>query len=465
MLRQLCLVFAVGCVLGAAMPSCGGDSGSSAANACLACGQTKCPSQSSACDASSGCKMLRSCELSCQTGDNACTNACVSQVASDSNAVVAGANLLECATSMCPTECNPGSSGSAGSTGHGGTTGNAGSTGHGGSTGTGTGGTGVDLYCSYALEWAVGCGFDSDPPFRTCDASVIKQCQAQCYPGENCTQYAQAKSGMINDLAGCVAACSVGNTANPTPSCLNTAGKYVVCDLGGGLPCDDTKPVDQCYNRCFQQYDCDTISDNLSSLKSNAFGDCINNCESTGGGGTGGTFTVAAGGYVTSGTWAGFAWTATDGKSSTTISPADFSTVAAGGSLCASGTVAGTADYSAVALLGVNLNQPTGDPAPAPRTWTPTGAGVVYSVTNTGGSPLRIQIQAAGGDSDATKRWCAPITAGSGVISWSTFNTACWDGTGTNYNGTTPLQSIMALVPGDLVAVPFNFCLNSVAPR
>src|SRR4051812_22474837 len=80
MLRQLCLVFAVGCVLGAATPSCGGsNSGSSAANACLACGQTKCPSESSACDASSGCKTLRSCELECQTGDNACTNACVSK--------------------------------------------------------------------------------------------------------------------------------------------------------------------------------------------------------------------------------------------------------------------------------------------------------------------------------------------------------------------------------------------------
>jgi hypothetical protein len=183
----------------------------------------------------------------------------------------------------------------------------------------------------------------------------------------------------------------------------------------------------------------------------------------------GATFSVAADGYVTStsragGTWMGYAYTATDLKSATTITPAEV----AGGSLCASGTVAGTADYSAVAMLELNLNQASADaggPFVSPRlTWSPSGGGIFYSVSNTHGSTLRIQIQAAGGDTDPSKRWCSPITSSSGVIPWSTFNTACWDGSGTNYDGTTPLQSAMVVVPGYLTPVRFNFCLNSMGP-
>jgi hypothetical protein len=195
--------------------------------------------------------------------------------------------------------------------------------------------------------------------------------------------------------------------------------------------------------------------------------------------GLGAPFSVAADGYVICGNWwMGYAWTATDGKSATTISPAcapcseaDFSPGAGHGSLCASGTVAGTADSSAVAILGLNLNQASagaGGSSGSPiLTWSPSGGGIAYGVTNTAGSTLRIQISAAGGDTDPSKRWCAPITSSSNrmfVIPWSTFNTACWDGSGTNYDGTTPLQSVMVVVPGSLTAVRFNFCLNSMGP-
>jgi hypothetical protein len=70
-------------------------------------------------------------------------------------------------------------------------------------------------------------------------------------------------------------------------------------------------------------------------------------------------------------------------------------------------------DYSAIAALGINLNQANGDPAPAPSVWLPSSsAGIAYSVTNPGGSPLRVQLQAVGGDLDPTLRWCANITAG-----------------------------------------------------
>ena len=110
-------------------------------------------------------------------------------------------------------------------------------------------------------------------------------------------------------------------------------------------------------NKCILNNSCSTIG-----AASGVFVDCANTCTVTAG--QGNVFTVAAGGYVTAGAWKGYAWTATDGVSATTISPATFSNLAADGQLCVSGTVAGTADYSAVAILGISINQAMGTPAP-----------------------------------------------------------------------------------------------------
>jgi hypothetical protein len=94
--------------------------------------------------------------------------------------------------------------------------------------------------------------------------------------------------------------------------------------------------------------------------------------------------------------------------------------------------------------------------------WTPVGSGLAYDVTNSGRSPLRIQIQgAAGWPSEA---WCAVITGTSGTVSWKQFNSSCWDNIGSFYDG-TPLQSVMLLVPGDMgFSIPFSLCLNSIRP-
>ncbi|HJX52464.1 MAG TPA: hypothetical protein VJ801_06840 [Polyangia bacterium] len=173
---------------------------------------------------------------------------------------------------------------------------------------------------------------------------------------------------------------------------------------------------------------------------------------------TPGGFTVSAGGYVTSGSWQGYAWTGTESPSiGSAIAPASFSTLPASGRLCAKGTV-GPA-WEAVGILGVNVNESMNGVA---SVWNPDSSGLTYDVTNSGGSALRIQIQgAAGWPSEA---WCAIITGTSGRISWNQFNSACWDGTGSRYNG-TPLQSVMILVPGSLgYSVPFSFCLNSIGP-
>jgi len=169
-------------------------------------------------------------------------------------------------------------------------------------------------------------------------------------------------------------------------------------------------------------------------------------------------FTVGPEGYVTSGTWKGYAWTGTESPSlGSTVAPADFSTLAGGERLCAQGSVAPS--WSAVGLLGLNVNQSRNGGA---SVWTPDSNGIAYDVTNTGGSQLRMQIQgAAGWPSEA---WCAIVSGTSGTIYWSQFNSACWDGSGSIYDR-TPLQNVMILVPGsNIYTVPFNVCLNSIGP-
>jgi hypothetical protein len=174
-------------------------------------------------------------------------------------------------------------------------------------------------------------------------------------------------------------------------------------------------------------------------------------------------WTVAPGGYVTSGPWEGYAWTFAGGTGST-ISPADFSTLAAVSPLCASGSVGPMADYSGAAGVGINLNQAQGANAPV-ENWTPTGAGIVINVSNPGGSALRVQIQGPTGATDATDRWCTTLTVFGQPVSfpWSAFNTACWNGSGSTYN-MQPLSNVVLTVPGgNVTAVSFSACIASLS--
>ena len=221
---------------------------------------------------------------------------------------------------------------------------------------------------------------------------------------------------MHNKLEDCLSGCGVAYGGATAPTCANARGKVYNClDFSGDLPCDDTKALDRCENGCTLAASCTEIMGDPLNPVVSQYTMCMNACESNNGG-PAATFTVAAGGYVTAGTWKGYAWTGTDGTSSTTITPVDFSLVAAGGPLCVSGTVAGTADYSAVAILGINVNQPMADattPMPFAAEWDPINNntnGLAYDITNTGGSPLRIQVQAKGGDTDQRLRWCAPVS-------------------------------------------------------
>jgi hypothetical protein len=173
-------------------------------------------------------------------------------------------------------------------------------------------------------------------------------------------------------------------------------------------------------------------------------------------------WTVAPGGYVTSGPWEGYAWTFAAGTGST-ISPGDFSMLAAGNPLCASGSVGPMVDSSGADGIGINLNQAPGANTPV-ENWTPTGTGIVINVSNPGGSALRVQIQGPTGATDATDRWCTQFTVFDEPVflPWSAFNTACWNGSGSTYQ-MQPLQAVLLIVPGGkATAVSFSACITSL---
>jgi hypothetical protein len=183
-------------------------------------------------------------------------------------------------------------------------------------------------------------------------------------------------------------------------------------------------------------------------------------------------------GYWTENDWHGCAWTGIDTDTTattrTTIMPQDFTAgQAANGSYCASGSVGNT--YESVALLGFNLNQPaagtscTYDPNAA-STAGPPGVtlgktGLAINFSKTGAFTLRVQIQAQDGATNADHRWCYTITDAAGPVfaPYSMFNTTCWDGKGTNYDGTTPISAVVFLVPGATSVTPYNFCVNGFA--
>ena len=174
-------------------------------------------------------------------------------------------------------------------------------------------------------------------------------------------------------------------------------------------------------------------------------------------------YSVLAGGYVTDCSWHGYGWTADSGTGST-VTPASFTTLAAGGQLCAQGTVAGLTDYSGTGMVGLNINQAqTGTPTPPVNSYTPTGTGITYNLTNTGQSALRIQIQAADGATNANDRWCATVDSATGTIPWASFNTQCWTGgTGVAY-AMQPITAVIVIVPGALTPTTYNFCINSIS--
>jgi hypothetical protein len=207
----------------------------------------------------------------------------------------------------------------------------------------------------------------------------------------------------------------------------------------------------------------------------------------SGGAGTGGSgnlpgFQIYSGGYVVSGNWHGYAWTAgvtsaASGAGITTITPISFSGVSDGATeLCVAGSIGAAPDYGGVAVIGVEVNQPRMGPDggdPQAQTVAIGGSGVTVSYTNPGATSIRVQIQTLDGATSPTGRWCATLlgSGGTETVPWSSFwggvtdgTKGCWNSGGNNPPLGTQIESVGLVVPGsNMAAVPFSFCLTGIA--
>jgi hypothetical protein len=173
---------------------------------------------------------------------------------------------------------------------------------------------------------------------------------------------------------------------------------------------------------------------------------------------------VVSDGYLTTGPWAGYGFTATDPGAAQIVPVCGADSCDppfVGNSFCMHGTVTGRADYTGFAMLGWNVNQ---DAANGPQlTWAvPDTGGLIITVDNPSQTPLRVQLQGTNPHSSAD-RWCAPLVSGQ-LIPWASLRTNCWTG-GNPQNPLTPgtpIQQAAIIVPGLQVDLPFDFCLVDV---
>jgi hypothetical protein len=123
------------------------------------------------------------------------------------------------------------------------------------------------------------------------------------------------------------------------------------------------------------------------------------------------------------------------------------------GMLSISGTLEAAVDpdYAGYVLIGFSLNEAVGGGTKG--TVTPKGASLVVTGAAAGG---RVQLQAG------SSYWCAPFTSGT-PIPYSTFNTKCWDNSGTAYSTATPIDTIALQIPGGAANAAYTITLTSVA--
>jgi hypothetical protein len=186
------------------------------------------------------------------------------------------------------------------------------------------------------------------------------------------------------------------------------------------------------------------------------------------------------GGYHVHGDWAGFAFTfATEA----TITPANFEDmIDVDGPYCVSGTVAATEMYTSIAAVGFNVSQPKTDDAEV-KVLTASGDGLMVDITINNLTPpsaaqdpsLRIQLEDLTDPASPEApdhRWCANVQPVNGVIQqvipWSSFNTQCWDGMGTDFDpAANPLAKVIIYAPdaGPMgMQQTFDFCVNDIGP-
>lgn len=178
-----------------------------------------------------------------------------------------------------------------------------------------------------------------------------------------------------------------------------------------------------------------------------------------------GTLSVSSG-YVTTGTLKGygFTWVGDQSNSTTCVTPTCNTNgclpLFGATALCGAGTVTADTSYNSVVGIGFNLNQDSKGDTPG-NVAAPSNVTVTATVgSGTGDAHARIQLVDSTGAS-----YCVDAgawTSGT-AISIGSFNTKCWDGSGTPLDPTAQLQAIDIIVPSDSLADrDFSICLTGV---
>jgi hypothetical protein len=102
--------------------------------------------------------------------------------------------------------------------------------------------------------------------------------------------------------------------------------------------------------------------------------------------------------------------------------------------------------------MAMNMQSPPIDP------YAVTGSGVSYQLDNFPSQGMRLIIDQMGVD------YCAPLSAASGTIKWASFNTKCWDGSGTTLAGAPQIATHLQFqVTANAAITPFSFCVTGVS--
>jgi hypothetical protein len=132
--------------------------------------------------------------------------------------------------------------------------------------------------------------------------------------------------------------------------------------------------------------------------------------------------------------------------------------------LCGAGATAArdTAGRVWGAGFGFNLNQAmaVGSASPPINTFAvPTSAnGLTYGLSNLPAQGARLVIDNGGSD------YCATLQAPTGQVTWTTFNTKCWDNSGTALSGAPATATrIQFEVIATTASAPFDFCVTAVS--
>jgi hypothetical protein len=168
---------------------------------------------------------------------------------------------------------------------------------------------------------------------------------------------------------------------------------------------------------------------------------------------TDGGFVLAPG--ASGSCWHGYAFAG--GDTGSVIGPSSFGMCGPGCMLRATGTLGPATEanaYAGLAFVGFNINQEADSDTAA--TFTPLGTALEVTYIKTAGpTTIRIQIQAG------TTAWCAVLGGSPVAIPYSSFNTACWDMTGTAY-AKQAITGVQLLAPGGSAAIPLDMTLVSI---